>query len=90
MDKFEKEEMKKKRPPAKKYLEPVKKTMGSVSEKIMCLFKTNTTKHCYKPLCGGAKEPRKPKIEKQLGRDMIKDIRNLFKLKKENKLNKDE
>ena len=35
-------------------------------------------------MCGDGNKPRKPKIRKQLGENIIKDVRKLFRLKKEN------
>ena len=63
--------------------------MGSVEDNIMSLFKTNTTEDFSKPtsvnnVYGGVKKQRKPKIKKQLEENIIKDVRNLFSLKKEN------
>ena len=65
----------------------------------MSLFKSNTTEDYYKQtpvnnVYRGGKEPRKPKTHKeklkqQSEDNIIKDVRNLFKLKKENKAIKD-
>ena len=68
------------------YSRDCKKTIGGVKDKIMSLFKTNTTKDYSKPTrfknaYRGRKKPRKQKIKKQEDR-IIKNIRNLFKLKK--------
>ena len=48
--------------------EPIKKMLGDAKDKIMGLFKTNTTGDCIKPthvnnVYGGEKKPRKPKIK---------------------------
>ena len=43
-----------------------------------------------KIFCESGKKISKPKIEKESRYDTIKNIRNLFKLKKENKANKDQ
>ena len=71
MDKFEEKEIPKKRTVAKDNLydwridsRAHKKTVGSVKDKIMSLFKTNTTKEYSKStlaknVYGGEKKPRK-------------------------------
>ena len=61
--------------------------MDSVKDKIISLSKPNTTKDYNKPtrdknLYGGGKNPREPK--KQSEDKIIKNVRNLFRLKKEN------
>ena len=64
--------------------------MGGVKDKIMSLFKNNSTKDYSQPArvenvydCGN--KPRKLKIKKKKSEDKIsKSIRNLFTLKKEN------
>ena len=48
--------------------EPIKKILGDVKDKIMSLFKTNTTEDCIKPthvsnVYGGGKKPSKPKTK---------------------------
>ena len=48
--------------------EPIKKTLGNAKDKIMSLFKTNTTEDCIKPthvsnVYRGEKKPSKPKIK---------------------------
>ena len=70
--------------------------MGGVKDKIMSLLKTNTTKDYNKPtrvnnVFGGGKKPRKLKIKKESesGNNIIKDVRNLFRLKKEKEVIKD-
>ena len=54
----------------------------------MSLFKIKTTKDYSKPTCAknvhrGEKKPRKTKIKKRSEDNIIKDVRNLFRLKKE-------
>ena len=53
----------------------------------MSLFKTNTTNDYSEPtrvnnVHRGGKKPRKPKKKKLLEDNIIKNVRNLFKLKK--------
>ena len=59
--------------------------MSSVLETFMSLFITSTTRYYFKPTCGCRKEPGKAKLKKQSEDTMIKDVRNLFKLKKKMK-----
>ena len=56
---------------------------------LKTIFKTNTTKIYSKPTCVnsvycGRHKPRKRKIKKQSKDNIIKNVRNLFGLKKEN------
>ena len=57
---------------------------------LKTIFKTNTTKIYSKPTCVnfvycGRHKPRKRKIIKKQSKDsIIKNVRNLFRLKKEN------
>ena len=65
----------------------MKERVECVTDKIMSLFKTNTTKDYSEPrrienLHDRRKKPRKLKIQKQY-EDNIKSIRNFFRLKKE-------
>ena len=58
--------------------------MGGVKDKIMSLFKINTTQDHNKPLSGknlhgGAKKPWKLK-KKQTEDNTIKNVRNIFRL----------
>ena len=60
--------------------EPIKKTLGNAKDKIMSLFKTNTTEDCIKPthvsnVYRGEKKPSKPKIKK-IRRQHNVDVRN--------------
>ena len=61
----------------------------------MSIFKTNTTKNYIKPICvnnkyGGGKKPRKLKIKKKQSEgNIIKNVGNIFKLKKEDEAIKD-
>ena len=64
--------------------------MGGVKDQIMSCFKVqdySQPKH-VKTVPGGGKKPSKLKIQKQSDDKIIKNIRNLFKLKKENKAEK--
>ena len=58
--------------------EPIKKTVGGVKDQIMSLFKTKdySKPKCVKTVYGSGK--------KQSEENIIKSIRNLFNLKKEN------
>ena len=65
--------------------------VGSVKDKIMSLFKTNTTKNYIKParisnVYGGRKRPRKQsedKIIKAIDERIFRDIKNTFEREKE-------
>ena len=95
MNKFEKEELSKKRTFTKNtwydwsdwlinYIpEPIKKNVDEVKNQIMSLFKTKdySKPERVKTMDGGGKKKSKENI--------IKSIRNLFKLKKENETIKD-
>ena len=68
--------------------------MGRFKDKIMGLFKTNTTNDYNKAthvskVYGGGKNPRKPKLRKQSEDNIIKNVTYLFRLKKENEAIKD-
>ena len=70
-------------------LELIKNAMGGVASKIMSFLKTNKTKDESKltpvnNFCNGRKTLTKLKIRKQSEDNMIKNVRNLFKLKNEN------
>ena len=57
--------------------------MGSVNDQIMSCFKIkdySQSKHS-KTMCGGGKKPTKLKNQKQSEASIIKNIRNLFRLK---------
>ena len=63
--------------------------MGGNKNKFMSLFETNTIKiyskqALVKNLHGGAKKPRKLKIQKKSAENLIKNTKNLFRRKKEN------
>ena len=63
--------------------------MGVVKDKIMSLFRTNITKDYSKPTCvnnvyGGGKKPKRPKSKKQYKYSIIKNARNLFRIRKGN------
>ena len=67
--------------------------MGGVKDKIIFFKKKNRTKNyskaiCVNNMCGGVRKPRKLK-KKQLEESIIKNIRNLFKLKKKDKTIRD-
>ena len=60
--------------------------MGWIKDQITSLFKTkdySKPKH-VKTVYGGRKELRELKTQKQSEENIIKSIRNIFKLKKEN------
>ena len=59
------------------YFHAHKKSGGWSKEKSMTLFETNTTKGCSKPM------------KKQSADKIIKNVRNRFRLKTENKAIKD-
>ena len=95
IDKFEEKEITKKRTFEKNtsydFLTNFifEKTVGCVKDKVMSLFKTNTTKDYskltrVKNVYGGGKKSRKPKIQNQSEDKMMKNMRNLFRLKMEN------
>ena len=58
--------------------------MSDVKDQIMSLFKTKDyiEAKLVKTVYGGGKKPSKLKIQKQSEDNIIKNIRNLFKLKK--------
>ena len=66
--------------------------MGGVEDQIMSLFKAcdyGKPKR-VKTMCGSGKKPSKSKIKKQSEEEnIIKNKRNLFKLKEENEVRKD-
>ena len=69
--------------------------MGGVKDKIMSLFKTNTIKNYRKPtraknLYVTGKKPRKLKRKNQSVDNIIKNVKNLFSLKKKMKQSKKE
>ena len=71
-----------------KFLSPWK-IVGGAKEKIMSLFKKNITNDYSKPkliinVYGGGKKPRKLKMQKNSEDNIIKNIRNIFRLEKEN------
>ena len=64
-----------------------KKIVFGVKDKILSLFKTNTTTDQSKQICvknvyGSGKKPRKIKIQKHTDNNMSRNIRNLFRLNK--------
>ena len=68
--------------------------MGGAKDKIMSLFKTNTTKDYIKSASvknvhHGGKKPWKLKIQKESEDKITKNIRTLFKFMKENGTTKD-
>ena len=67
--------------------------MDGANNKVMSLSKTKPTKiysqQCLKNVYGGEKKPRKLKIQKQSHDQIIKNIRNPFRRKKENEKIKD-
>ena len=98
MDKFEQKEMKKKRSIKNTwydslidyFLEPILKIIGGFQDKILSLFKTNTPEDYGKQNVYGKREkPSKLEIQKQSEDNMIKNIRSIFKLTKENNTMKD-
>ena len=92
MNKFEQKEMEKKRPSKNTRYDwlinyiprPIRKFVGH-KDKVVNLFKTNTPKDYGKQVMyGRGKKPIKPKTQNQSEKNIIKSIKNLFKLKKEN------
>ena len=80
MDKSEQRENMTKRSVTKNtysYLQVQKKSLGHVKNKIISLFKINTTKDHGKPLVWWCKETKK--IKKQTADNIIKSVRNLFR-----------
>ena len=73
------------------YISEIVKMVGSVKDKIMSLFKTNTTKNYIKParisnVYGGRNRPRKQsedKIIKAIDERIFRDIKNTFEKEKE-------
>ena len=57
----------------------------NLKDKILSLYNSKTNKI----VCDFGKKLSKPKAQKESKDDMIKNIRNLFKLQKENKAIKD-
>ena len=97
MERLEGNEMKKKRPIKKTWYEwlinyipeSVRKTVGCLKDKdvsgCVSLFKTNVPENYSKPTVWHGK-----KLRKQFEEDnIIKNINNVFRLKKENETNKD-
>ena len=82
MDKFEQKEMKKKRPIKNNSYnlffdfipKPIRKSVGGFKYKVVSLFKTNQLRNTV----------NKSIIQEQSEDNIIKTIRNLFELKKEN------
>ena len=65
--------------------------MGGVKDHVMSLFKTKDyiKPKCFKTAYRSGKKSQKLKIEKQFEDNIIKNVRNFFKLKKENTIPKD-
>ena len=67
------------------------KSVNGANNKVMSLSKTKPTKicrlQCIKNVYGGEKEPRKLKIQEQSHDQIIKNIRNPFRLKKKKRKN---
>ena len=98
MDKIEQKDLKKKRSIENiwynwsiNYIpEPIRKTIGGIKDKVVNLFKTNTPENYGKQtMYQSENKPSQLKIQKQTEDNIIKSIRNPFKLKKENKAIKD-
>ena len=66
--------------------ESIRKIAGGFKDKDVSLFKTNTPKQI---VYGRGEQLSKPKTQKQFEENIIKSIRNIFILKKENKEIKD-
>ena len=94
MDKFEQKEMKKKRPVKDTWQdwlisytpEPIGKSESDFKDQVVSIFKTNIPKQT---MYGRGKKLSKPKTQKQSVENIIKSIKYLFILKKENKEIKD-
>ena len=94
MDKFEQKEMKKKRPVKDTWQdwlinytpEPIRKSESDFKDQVVSIFKTNIPKQT---MYGRGKKLSKPKTQKQSLENIIKSIKYLFILKKENKEIKD-
>ena len=71
---------------------PVRKTVSGSKDKVVSPFKTNTPKDSDKQsVYGKEKKPSKRKTQKHFEQgNIIKNIRNSFKLKKENEAIKDQ
>ena len=90
MDKFEQKEMKKIRPIPNNWHnwlfnyipDLIRKSVDGFKDKIVSIFKTNTTKQA---VCGTGKKLSKQKTQKQSEENIINNIRNLFLLKNEKK-----
>ena len=98
MDKFERKEMEKQRPIKSTWYEclinyipePIRKTVNGFEDKVVSLFETSTSKdYGEKTVYSRGKKPSKPKTQNQFEENIIKSIRNLFKLKRETKTIKD-
>ena len=64
----------------------MRKIVGDFKDKVASNFKTNTPKDYGKQIvCERGKKLNKPKAQKQSEENIIKSIRNLFKLKKKMK-----
>ena len=69
---------------------PMWKTADGFKNKVLSTFKTNTPEESSKQaMYKSGNRPSKIKIHKQCEDNIIKCIRNLFKLKKENETIKD-
>ena len=98
VDKFERKEMEKKRPIKSTWYEwlinyipeLIRKTVNRFEDKVLSLFETSTPKdYGEKTMYSRGKKPSKPKTQNQFEENIIKSIRNLFKLKRETKTIKD-
>ena len=68
--------------------------MSCVKVKVMTIFKTNTTKDYSKPtrvknVYGGGRKSRKANMQKHYEDNITQNIRNIFKLNKQNETIKD-
>ena len=62
---------------------PIRKTVGRFQDKVVSLFKTNTQNYSKQTVYWLGKKLNKLKMEKQSEEhSIIKNIKNLFKLKK--------
>ena len=69
--------------------EPIRKIVGAFKDRVVSHFKANTSDFGKQTMYWRGKKLSKPKAQKQSEDNIIKSIRNLFILKKENKETKD-
>ena len=92
MDRFEQKEMKKKRPIKNSWYDwltdyipnPIRKTVSGFADKVVSLKSNTQEEYGKQTMYVSGDRPWKLKIQKQREDNIIKSIRSLFKLEKEN------